>query len=95
MPYVAPLGIWGSVCALFICILIAIFKSFGILIPSPSYGKFDYKNFITGYLGIPLYPIMLFASKFGRKTKRVTSMQADFFSGKAEIYAEEEAFSEI
>jgi amino acid transporter len=58
MPYVAPFGELGSIIGLFFCVLIAITKNFNVFIHSPtSYGDFDYKNFVTGYLGIPVYLI--------------------------------------
>lgn len=52
----------------------------------------DYKNFITGYLGIPLYLIMIFGYKWWHKTKTVRAHEADFYTGKDEIDREEEAF---
>jgi amino acid transporter len=58
MPYIAPFGLIGSYIALFFCILIAFTKNFAVFAHDRSptgYGDFDYKNFITGYLGIPLY----------------------------------------
>lgn len=54
MPYVAPFGLVGSYAALFFCILIAFTKNFNVFTKG-AYGNFDYKNFITGYIGIPLY----------------------------------------
>jgi amino acid transporter len=50
LAYVAPLGLWGSYIALFFCVLIAFTKNFSVFTYSSKYGKFDYKNFITGYL---------------------------------------------
>jgi amino acid transporter len=62
MPFVAPFGAIGSYIALFFCILIALTKNFAVFTKG-SWGNFDYKNFITGYLGIPLYVILLFGYK--------------------------------
>ena len=51
MAYTAPFGLWGSHIALFFCVLIALTKNFNVFTKSPkTYGDFDYKNFITGYL---------------------------------------------
>jgi amino acid transporter len=51
LAYVAPMGLWGSIIALFFCCLIALTKNFNVFTRSPStYGDFDYKNFVTGYL---------------------------------------------
>lgn len=51
MAYVAPFGLWGSYIALFFCCLIALTKNFTVFVhDKKTYGNFDYKNFITGYL---------------------------------------------
>jgi len=91
MPYVAPFGIWGSYGALFFCILISLTKNYNVFTRG-SYGNFDYKNFITGYLGIPLYLIMIFGYKYWYKTKRVRAAEADFYTGKEAIDREEAEF---
>jgi len=90
--YTAPLGIWGSYGALFMCIVIAIFKNFNVFVHSKTYGKFDYKNFITGYLGIPLYLIMIFGYKVWMKTEGVKPALADLYSDKQRIDDEEAEF---
>jgi amino acid transporter len=84
----APLGVAGSYGACAMCILIAITKNFNVFTGS----KFDYKNFITGYLGIPLYLIMIFGYKLWTKEKGVIAHQADLWSGKDAIDREEEEF---
>ncbi|KAL1656120.1 amino acid transporter [Didymella pomorum] len=93
LAYVAPLGLWGSIIALFFCCLIALTKNFNVFTRSKkTYGDFDYKNFVTGYLGIPIYLICIFGYKFIMKSKGVKPHEADFYSGKDEIDREEEAF---
>ena len=91
MPYVAPLGIYGSYAALGFCILIALTKNFDVFVISLK-GRFDYETFITGYIGIPLYLILIFGHKIVTKSKRVTSHDADFYTGKDIIDREEEEF---
>jgi len=91
MAYVAPFGLWGSIIALFFCCLIALTKNFNVFTRG-SYGSFDYKNFVTGYLGIPVYLICIFGYKFFMKSKGVKPHEADFYTGKDEIDREEEAF---
>jgi amino acid transporter len=49
MAYTAPFGLTGSYIALFFCILIALTKNFSVFTRG-SWGDFDYKNFVTGYL---------------------------------------------
>jgi amino acid transporter len=48
------------------------------------------QNFITGYLGIPLYLIMIVGYKFIMKTKGHTPEDADLWTGKAAIDADEQ-----
>jgi len=89
----APFGVAGSYGALFFCILIAIFKNFNVFVHSPkTYGNFDYKNFITAYLGIPLYLIMIFGYKLWTRSHGVTPHTADLFGGKQAIDDEEAEF---
>lgn len=96
MAYVAPLGIYGTYFALGFCILIAIFKNFDVFIYSktrdPGLQSFDYRNFITGYLGIPLYLGMIAGYKLIYKQPGKTPFTADLFSGKDIIDREEEAY---
>lgn len=89
MPYTAPLGIWGSYLALFLCILIALTKNYDVFT-----GDFraKYATFITGYLGIPLYLILLFGHKLWTRSKGVGPAQCDFYTGKDIIDREEEEF---
>ncbi|RPB24367.1 dicarboxylic amino acid permease [Terfezia boudieri ATCC MYA-4762] len=87
MPYTAPLGKSGSIGALFMCCLIAIFKNFDVFTP-----KFNAKNFVTGYLGIPLYLIMIFGYKILMKSPPIKPEEVDLFSGKDRIDKEEEEF---
>lgn len=91
MPYTAPFGICGSYVALFFCCLIAVTKNFNVFTKG-DYGNFDYKNFITGYLGIPLYLAMILGYKYWHNTKRIRPGMADMYGGKAEIDREEEEF---
>ncbi|KAK3712271.1 amino acid transporter [Vermiconidia calcicola] len=88
--YVSPFGYWGSVVALAFCILVALTKNFAVFTYSEDYGNFDYKNFITGYLGIPLYLMMIFGYKLVFKTKGLKPHEADLFGGKAVIDADEQ-----
>ncbi|KAI1437714.1 amino acid permease [Xylaria sp. CBS 124048] len=91
MPYTAPLGIWGSYLALFICVLVALTKNFTAFIPSLSI-KANYIAFITGYIGIPVYLVLIFGHKLYTKSKGVTPEECDFYTGKDIIDREEEEF---
>lgn len=91
MPYTAPLGIWGSYVALFICVLVAITKNFDAFIPSITLED-NYSAFITGYIGIPVYLALLFGHKWVTKSKGVRPHECDFYTGKDIIDREEEEF---
>ncbi|KAL8767303.1 MAG: hypothetical protein Q9209_006141 [Squamulea sp. 1 TL-2023] len=95
LAYTAPFGLFGTYFALGFCIVIAIFKNFDVFIHVKGREggeSFDYVNFITGYLGIPLYLIMIFGYKLVTKSKGWTPMTADLYTGKAAIDREEEEF---
>lgn len=85
--YSAPFQPYGSWIALGFCCLIAIIKNFTAFV-----FKFDKTSFITGYIGIPYYLILLFGYKFVMKTKRVLPHEADLHSLKDVIDREEELF---
>lgn len=86
--YKAPFGEYGSWVALGFCIIIAIFKNFTAFI-----FKFDSTSFITGYIGIPTFLILIFGYKIVKKPKRVLPHEIDFFSEERRaIDKEEEEF---
>jgi yeast amino acid transporter len=91
LPYVAPLGIWGSYFALVLCVIVALTKNYDVFVIKVK-GYFDYPVFITGYLGIPLYLILLFGHKFVTKSRGVKPHEADFYLGKDIIDREEAEF---
>lgn len=90
--YKAPFGAWGSYFALFFCILIALTKSYDCFTHNEKWGNFNYKTFITSYLGIPLYLIMIAGYKIFTRCKGVKPHEADLYTGKDVIDREEEAF---
>lgn len=92
LPFRAPLGKWGSYFALFICILVSLTKSYDAFTHNPKWGNFDHKTFITSYLGIPIYILLIIGYKFIKKTEMARPETADLWSGKAAIDREEEEF---
>lgn len=95
MPYVAPFGLVGSYGALAMCILIAFTKNYDVFInktPEIKPWKFDTPTFVTSYLGIPLYLILIFGHKLFTKSKGIKPAEADFYTGKDIIDREEEEF---
>ncbi|KAH8729812.1 amino acid permease [Ilyonectria robusta] len=90
LPYVAPFGVYGTWVALIVCIIIALTKNYDVFV-----GDFDMaktKTFITGYLGIPVYLILIFGHKFITKSRGIKPAEADFYTGKDVIDREEEEF---
>lgn len=87
LAYVAPFRVWGSYGALFFCILICLTKNYNVFI-----GKFAYKDFVTGYIGIPLYLIMIAGYKLWTKEPGVKPETADLWTGKDVIDREEQEF---
>ncbi|KAK4504585.1 hypothetical protein PRZ48_005501 [Zasmidium cellare] len=89
VPWKSPLGLVGSYVALFLCCLIVLTKNFCVFIHG-SYENFDYKNFIAGYLGLPIYLALIFGWKLYHKTERVLPATADLFTGKDEFDRDEQ-----
>ncbi|KPM35870.1 Dicarboxylic amino acid permease [Neonectria ditissima] len=90
MPYVAPFGLWGSYAALASCCTIALTKNFTAFLETPV----AWVDVVTGYVGIPVYLVLIFGHKLVTKSKRVRPQDADFYTGKDVIDREEEAFLE-
>ncbi|KAE8146309.1 amino acid permease/ SLC12A domain-containing protein [Aspergillus avenaceus] len=92
LAYISPFGATGSYIALAFCCLICLTKSFDVFTHSPKWGNFNYKKFITAYLGIPLYLMLIFGYKIFTGSKGVTPEEADLWSGKDAIDREEAEF---
>ncbi|PYI08878.1 amino acid permease [Aspergillus sclerotiicarbonarius CBS 121057] len=92
LSYRAPLGTWGSYAALVFCIIICLTKSYDCFTHNKKWGNFDYKTFITAYLGIPLYLILIFGYKLATRCKGVNPYEADLWTGKDVVDREEEAY---
>lgn len=94
MPYVAPQGLIGTYVALAFCILVTLTKNFDVFIKHDGM-EFDYKSFITGYIGLPIYLILLFGHKYFTKSRGIKPHDVDFYSGKDIVDNEEKAFLEM
>ncbi|KAK1247496.1 hypothetical protein MKX07_002405 [Trichoderma sp. CBMAI-0711] len=93
MPYVAPQGYWGTAIALFFVILVTLTKNYDVFVHTPA-RQFDYKNFITGYLGIPVYIFLFLGHKLITKSRILGPHEVDFLTGKDIIDAQEREFLE-
>ncbi|ORY78952.1 amino acid permease Dip5 [Protomyces lactucae-debilis] len=89
LPYTAPFQPYGTYIALFFSILITIFKGFDTMVH-----KFDYKNFITQYLGVPLYLMLILGYKVATRCKRVRASEIDFVSGTRDFASEYDEYIE-
>lgn len=89
LAYAAPLGVAGSYGALAFCILISLTKNYDVFTHNKKWGNFDYKTFITAYLGIPLYLILIFGYKLATGCKGVEPGKADLWTGRAEVDRDE------
>ncbi|GAB1209670.1 hypothetical protein APSETT445_008451 [Aspergillus pseudonomiae] len=92
LAYKSPFGKTGAYIALAFCILIALTKSYDVFTHNPKWGNFNYKKFITAYLGIPLYLILIFGYKIFTGAKGVKPEEADLWTGKDIIDREEQEY---
>lgn len=74
MTYTAPFGAAGSYAALVLCIIITLIKNFDVFLHDRTRKgavDFDAKNFVAGYIGIPVYLALIAGCKLWKRTKRV------------------------
>ncbi|TVY19419.1 Dicarboxylic amino acid permease [Lachnellula arida] len=95
LAYVSPFGITGSFCALLFASLITFFNGWADFVHNPVTGtRFDWRNFIVNYIPVPVYLGMILGYKLVMRSKRWGAEEADLFTGKARIDAEEAEFLE-
>lgn len=63
------------------------------MFPSPT-KAFDKQDFVTAYVGIPIYAALFAFWKIFKKTRWVRSEQADIHTGKAALDAADEHWPE-
>ncbi|KAH3677605.1 hypothetical protein WICMUC_001708 [Wickerhamomyces mucosus] len=83
--YKAPFQPYSTYISLVLCVIIAFIKNFTVFI-----NGFNYKSFITGYIGLPVYFIAYFGYKIIMKSKIKDPHVVDLYSLKHFIDAEEE-----
>lgn len=86
--YKAPFQPYASYIALFFCVLIGLIKNFTVFLGH----HFDYKNFITGYIGIPVYIISYFGYKWIKKTHIIKPEDVDLVTFKEAVDLEQEEY---
>ncbi|ODV77390.1 uncharacterized protein CANTADRAFT_7864 [Suhomyces tanzawaensis NRRL Y-17324] len=88
LAYCSPLQPYGSYFALSICIIVVFIKNFTVFLGN----SFTYKNFITGYIVLPVFIAMYFGYKFWHKTKLLSPEEVDLVTYRDVIDAEAERY---
>lgn len=88
LSYHAPFQPYASYFALFFCVLIGLIKNFTVFLGH----SFDYKNFITGYIGIPVYLVSYFGYKLVKKTHRIKPEDVDLVTFKEAVDLDQEEY---
>jgi len=92
LAFVSPFGRNGSITAVVFACVITVFNGWADFVHSPVTGKFDWKNFIVNYIGVPIFLCMIVGYKLIMKTERVRPEDADLYGGKARIDEDEAEF---
>lgn len=87
--YRSPFQPYGSYFAFAVCVLVILIKNFTVFLGKP----FAYKDFITGYIILPIFVIMYFGFKFYYKTSIIPSDEVDMVTYRDVIDAEEERYA--
>lgn len=90
LPYASPFQPYFGYFCLFVISLVIFFKGFTAFI-----GTFDYKSFITNYIGLPLFAILFLGWKIVKKTRFVSSTDMDLSTGAREISDVQEEEDEV
>ncbi|KAF1816735.1 amino acid permease Dip5 [Eremomyces bilateralis CBS 781.70] len=95
LAFKSPFGLWGSSIALFFCCLIALTKNFNVFVHDEKYGNLDVPNFITGYIGIPVYLTLIAGYKLVYRNKAIDPKTADLWTGREEYERETNYWLEL
>ncbi|CAH2352667.1 dicarboxylic amino acid permease [[Candida] railenensis] len=87
--YRSPLQPYGSYIAFSLCVLVIFIKNFTVFLGD----SFTYKDFITGYIVLPVFVIMYISFKVYHKTKMFKPEEVDLVTYRDVIDAEEERFA--
>lgn len=81
LAFTAPFGRLGSLITLVCCVIVSLMRCFD-LFNRPS--RFDYKAFVTSYIGIPLYLALVIGYKFATRSE-VRTTKADLWADKVQF----------
>ncbi|TPX62354.1 hypothetical protein PhCBS80983_g00544 [Powellomyces hirtus] len=84
-PYTSPLGVAGAWYALIMISIIIMTNAWTVFRYDAKGEEFDTATFITSYLPVPMFLILLFGARFYKKSKMVSPMDMDFVSGVREF----------
>ncbi|KAF5576975.1 amino acid transporter AAT family [Fusarium pseudocircinatum] len=86
----APFQPYGTIVVLAFFLIIIVFNGFAVFFP----GNWDVYNFVTAYVGIPIFLVLLFGFKLLKRTHWLPSSERDLYTGKAEIDALDEIWED-
>ena len=89
LAYRSPFQPYGSYISLGLCVIIILIKNFTVFLGD----KFTYKDFITGYIVLPVFIIMFVGFKLIKKTTWIPSSEVDMTTYRDVIDAEEKQFA--
>lgn len=81
LAYKSPFQPYFGYFSIFVISLVLIFKGFAAFTP-----KFDYKSFITQYIGAPIFLALYLGWKIYHKTSYVTSNNMDLITGARDLH---------
>ncbi|KDN53618.1 putative DIP5-glutamate and aspartate permease [Tilletiaria anomala UBC 951] len=85
LPYKAPFQPYGSYIAVFFTSLVVFFKGWDSFMPA-----FQYKSFITNYIGFPIFFILLFGHMLIKHTSFIKPADIDLLTDAREFNEEDE-----
>lgn len=84
MPFHSPFQPYLAYISLAFFVIVIVFNGFHVF----TTGNFNATDFITAYIGIPIFAILFLFWKILKRTKMVDPKTADIWTGKAAIDAE-------
>lgn len=89
LSFKAPFGRIGSLITLICCVFVSLMRCFDVFTRSSSSAEFDYKAFVTSYIAVPLYLVLVIGYKFYSRSK-ANPEKADLWADKAQFERNEQ-----